>query len=774
MNIGPFFSDDPIGLTLCADSRFSNAQPDPDIVWQLRFEPNSAINLYTTLGLQARSFQLFPQFSLNKVIHFNLADFFSAPRIEILYSNFTRLVLTPFEELEAQTDLWVKEGGLLIGRIRLTNHSDQNHEVGAGIAARLISLRGGSELRHVSQAYQNCLKATSGNLTLQLTLEGMSKPVLSPIIGLEQSQRLEPGQSFDIFWQLDILESSEQNISKNQIKFPANWDAEIARLELFNQTRLVQVTTPLANWDAALYSQQNQAFQLLQKGLEGDLLIQKSRGIHTVYPALQANTPVHALELSQMIMSLMPAQTQLAAQFFATYLDEELEQYADNTSYAPPFPCLAQLAWKIHQLYQEKDYLRSIFPTLMQLSLCWFNRNNDRDQDGLPEWQTLEQCNLLSLSHFNLSEEASLPTRINTTESFGLASLLLIELENLQNIAKALEDESALAEIQSRMEKIQTWLTANDAKSLTSGLLDHESHQAHPGQMLYEGDLAEFSQKSIYLNQASRLNLRIKSELMIKKPVPFTIIGESRSGEAIQELVTSQDLLWLPGSFFLTSKQVYARIDRIEDFPLEKAHLQLYTANLRQFDLSWLFRELLLPTLSNPDQEESVSYLRQWLAGTKFGLPELLSSQLEDQTVNLSWNAYLVSLLIDQNERDLAFQLYSQLMSAQIALLKVDHASSERWQAMTARGQGYKNALGGLLPIDLFLELAGVAIYHQNKVRLLGTNPFPWQVKIRYRGLEIIREGKNSTVTFPNGTVEHHFGSSMKTFTASSEPDQPL
>ena len=135
--------------------------------------------------------------------------------------------------------------------------------------------------------------------------------------------------------------------------------------------------------------------------------------------------------------------------------------------------------------------------------------------------------------------------------------------------------------------------------------------------MLYEGDLAEFGQKPIYLNQASRLNLRIKSELMIKKPVPFTIIGESRSGEAIQELVTSEDLLWLPGSFFLTSKQIYARVDRIENFPLENTQLQLYTADLRKFDLSWLFRELLSPTNSSPSGR-TVSYLRQWLAGTNY------------------------------------------------------------------------------------------------------------------------------------------------------------
>lgn len=774
MKIGPFFSDDPISLTLCADSQFSQSQPEPDIIWQFRFEQNSAINLYTTLGLQAQSFQLFPQFSLNKVIHFNLADFFSAPRIEILYSNFTRLILTPFEELEAQVDFWVKEGGLLIGRLKLTNHSDQNQEIGAGMAARLVNLRGSSELRHVSQSYQTYLKAASGNLSLQLTLEGMSKPVLSPMIGLEQSKRLEPGQSYDIFWQLEIFSNPDQENKKNQLRIPVNWDAEIARLELDNQTRLVQVTTPLADWDAALFSLQNQAFQLLQKGPDGDFLIHKSRGIHSVSSGLPSKAPAHALELWQMLMSLLPAQTQLAAQLFANYLDNQLEQCVDSKLSDPPFPCLAQLAWKIHQLIQDKDYLRSIFPALLRLCMSWFKQDNDRDQDGLPEWQTLEQSQLLSLNHFNLSEEASLPTRINSTESFGLASLLLIELENLHNIAKPLEDDQALFEIRSRSEKIQAWLARNEDKSFTSGILDIETHQSHPSQVLYEGDLAEFGQKPIYLNQASRPNLRIKSELMIKKPIPFTIIGESRLGESIREEITSQDLLWLPGSFFLTTQQVYARIDRIEDFPLEKAQLQLYTADLRQFDLSWLLRELLSPTLSNPDQKESVSYLRQWLAGTKFGLPELLSSQLDDQTVNLSWNAYLVSLLIDKNERELAFQLFSQLISAQIALLKADHAASERWQATAARGQGYKNAPGGLLPINLFLELAGVAIYHKNKVRLWGTNPFPWQIKIRYRGLEVIREGKNSTVVFPNGTIEHHFGSSMKTFTASSEPDQPL
>ena len=121
--------------------------------------------------------------------------------------------------------------------------------------------------------------------------------------------------------------------------------------------------------------------------------------------------------------------------------------------------------------------------------------------------------------------------------------------------------------------------------------------------------------------------------------------------------------------------------------------MQLYTADLRKFDLSWLFRDLLSPTNSKPDQEEPVSYLRQWLAGTNYGMPELLSTQLEDQTVNLSWNAYLVSLLIDQNERELAFQLFSQLMSAQIALLKADHAPVNAGRQRQPGGRAIKTRL---------------------------------------------------------------------------------
>ena len=56
MNIGPFFSDDPVGLTLTADRQFGVGSGEADIVWQLRFRQDAPLGIHSTLGLQAQDF----------------------------------------------------------------------------------------------------------------------------------------------------------------------------------------------------------------------------------------------------------------------------------------------------------------------------------------------------------------------------------------------------------------------------------------------------------------------------------------------------------------------------------------------------------------------------------------------------------------------------------------------------------------------------------------------------------------------------------------------
>jgi hypothetical protein len=85
---------------------------------------------------------------------------------------------------------------------------------------------------------------------------------------------------------------------------------------------------------------------------------------------------------------------------------------------------------------------------------------------------------------------------------------------------------------------------------------------------------------------------------------------------------------------------------------------------------------------------------------------------------------------------------------------------------------GKSNGLIGLLPLQTFLLLAGIRLLAPNRVQVAGEFPFPWQLSLRYRGLEVVREGKNTTVTLPDGSVHHHFGSQPRMFIAqpSTEP----
>jgi len=76
VNIGPFFSSDAIGLTFAADQQFLETPGTLDAVWQLETDDCAPISLMSTLGLQARSFQIMPQISLNKIAQERIQDFF--------------------------------------------------------------------------------------------------------------------------------------------------------------------------------------------------------------------------------------------------------------------------------------------------------------------------------------------------------------------------------------------------------------------------------------------------------------------------------------------------------------------------------------------------------------------------------------------------------------------------------------------------------------------------------------------------------------------------
>jgi len=767
VNIGPFFSSDAIGLTFAADQQFLETPGTLDAVWQLETDDCAPISLMSTLGLQARSFQIMPQISLNKIAQERIQDFFCQPCIDLVFSNYVKLTVTPFTDLKAVIEFWVRSGDCVQGRISITNHGESNIEAGARLAASLIALQGNSDLKPTRQGFQTNLKGQTGSLTVHLMMEGSSKTVLSPHLALEQSKQLGPGQTLQTLWRCDIQKNGGENHFVSR-RFPTNWDGEIARLEVANQTRMVQISTPQSNWDAAFYSNQNQAFQLLRKNAEGHVSPDKSRSIHSAFNITNtsAHTGISALELWQLVGSLLPAQPEHAANLLADFLAKSSADVDNNPSVALPFPCLCDLTWRVHQQLQKKDYLLEIYPALKALSLAWFTPDHDRDQDGIPEWTSIEQCGLTTLPAFNLINENSLPTRISFTEQLNLAALLAIELGELRKIAQVAEDQTAINFIDDHLTILKAFIASFVEKDYENGCLDRESHRWHSGEMLYQGDLRGFGEKSIYLKKPARLNLRIKTPLQLKKPSVFYLHGENEEGEQVAEPLEPANLVWLPGSFFYTTTQIYTRIDKISNLQMDKCHLQIHQANLECHDLGLL----LAAPVENEQESNETETKNEWhlnsiLAGSSYGLPELLDLNAETKVVNLGWNLLVLAELIRRGELEAAYQLLDQLQQAQINQLSLEHSNTDRWSSQNGRFLGLRNTVGGLLPVSLILDLAGIRIFNENKVSLRGKNPFPWLFKVQYRGLEVTRDGKNATVRFPDGTVQYHFGSTQKTFT---------
>ena len=101
--------------------------------------------------------------------------------------------------------------------------------------------------------------------------------------------------------------------------------------------------------------------------------------------------------------------------------------------------------------------------------------------------------------------------------------------------------------------------------------------------------------------------------------------------------------------------------------------------------------------------------------------------------------------------REEAARQVAHFMTGVIKNLKQKRAFYQRYHADTGLGLGERNAVSGLAPVGLFLQVLGMQVFSPTRVRLAGRNPFPWQVTVQYKGLKIVRGLDRTQVIFPNG-----------------------
>jgi len=287
---------------------------------------------------------------------------------------------------------------------------------------------------------------------------------------------------------------------------------------------------------------------------------------------------------------------------------------------------------------------------------------------------------------------------------------------------------------------------------------DRDTHRSTHGELLASNHGAG----NIYLrrefSEPVRLLMNVHTDETVRRHPLVFIHGKSASGNRRVERIQDEQFQWTPGHGRLTGQFVYQSLERIEVHGLEADdRMVLSSVGYDYQDDSTLTplwagipaadqaQKLVEDTLTNPQ--------RFW---RPFGISACPQPQAGDDaelcsSTNLLWNLLIGQALVQYGFRSEAATLMGRLMRAMIQNLKSDAAFRRQYHAVTGQGFGERNALQGLAPLGLFLDILGVRLISSRRVALSGLNPFPWPVTVKYRGLTVLRQKEKSVVIFPDG-----------------------
>ncbi len=95
--------------------------------------------------------------------------------------------------------------------------------------------------------------------------------------------------------------------------------------------------------------------------------------------------------------------------------------------------------------------------------------------------------------------------------------------------------------------------------------------------------------------------------------------------------------------------------------------------------------------------------------------------------------------------------LFNHLMEGILTNLRNEQRFQAHTSALTGQSGGDANVLQGLVPLGLYLELAGLTIYSPWRVLISDNCPLPGPITVQYQGMQIQRTAEETLVRFPDG-----------------------
>ena len=767
------FSSPKAFILAARDSAASYSQKN-DQVWELEISDHTVhpISLHTTYGLRAREMRIFPSFTIHNKRITGLRDYFSPPAVTRYLPDAFCVQVSPGKGLDVQWEGYLANNDTIVGTIMMTNNTPNSASVTLELAALLVPMRKGEPMHPDKDGINQIITGESGDLCPVLFMTGGPNAEISHFPTLSVPEQLEPGQARRLTWALVTKNSQEDSLSAARRISAFDWRAAVREKAVEQERQTLQIHTGNPDWDAAFLLSQIQAQVHCVKPDAGSPSIylrsrlpDEAMSSNNGEPVLNDLTLLEAYHLFQALPVHDPSVLADILTPFLNRIDEDgvLPSRLFTAIHNKPIrecPMLAQLYLRLFETHPDLSWLQEAFPHLCRFFDSWFKRNGNPDDSPSPRWDDPRQYQCgTGLFTFDIWEETGHGMDIGWTLSPALLAMLSEEAAALAQISKLLKDRTSQKKFneikKSLHEQIQaTW----DERLSLFSYQDLQSHQSPTRELYFPGRVQPKLEINKVFFQPQRLQLHLNASDENTRVCRLTISGTDSDGNPIQEIIKAHDIRWVMGRAHLTTAYCFQSLESLAIEGLKAGdRFLLETADYSQPDITCLLplwsgdikadqRKILLANLLDPEKE-----------GHSFGIPETweaghdLPKELNVET-NVLWNTLIISGLNRAGCQEAAAMFFTQMMAAILNGLHHFAGFFASYSVLSGQPTGPRNPLAGLVPVQLFLSLAGIRVFSPRKLAVWGHNPFPWPVEVHWQGLSIRREGSTTLVTFPDGS----------------------
>lgn len=774
---------DGLAPLIAADARDGRTVYHDDQIWRLRLgapdEP--AIACETRYGGRLGLARLVPLWRIGQRQVYETQGYHAPPVIKTVTPNYVRLTAGLTYAVTAALELWAMESQALGGRMTLHNNSDQPQTVRLDLVAQ--GMRENATMR------MSLLTLDDGSHALQLG----HLPHLQPVLLLEgahdndpahprlgRTLTLDPGQQTALRWVIAGLPARDDSLLRAHGWLHRNdWDAAI-RAILDRAEAAAQVRTGDADWDLALAWSQNLVVQsfLAPTGQLPHPTFVTARRIGQGFPAGETHAsgfaspwggqsapdalilaPAAALASPELAGGVV--RNFLAVQRDDGWIDARPGAGGQRANLLAP-PLLATLAYSVYQLTGDRALLADTFDGLLTFFRRWFQPDVDADQDGLPEWQHLDQGAFADGPTFAQQARWGQGIDIATIEAPDMVAYLIREARSLRRIAAVLERDADADPVAERLARLEAALDELwDADQQSFHYRDRATHSSPAGEVIYHAKGDQPLTDATSLPHPSRLILRASGGLTRKPNLSCIIEGIDADGQTTREEVPGDAFNWYRSAGSATTRHVWRTIHRLTFNGLSRVYsVEVITIDLTQPDQSLLVplwagtlddaqTDALLNTLTDPEQYWRSYGVSACPANTPLYDPNGVNGC---GGVYPFWNLVFGWALMDAGHADRARQLFTRLLHAQIAALKSGGVFHSRYNADTGEGIGAAGMVTGAVSWAWFARLFGAIALGPDRVAINGPlaleqSPVTWT----QHGVQIERRHEGTTITFPGG-----------------------